>query len=115
MPHSTSRSLVPAFAPDRDVSLAVKLASELALVSPISIRIEPTFERLRYHLGTCVSCQPEFCRALKDEDGNPQFLETVHTISLICRFESRLFVCVHSLRVETVFARLPSTAELHSA
>ena len=51
MPHSTSRSLVPAFATDRDVSLAVKLASELALVSPISIRIEPTFERLRYHLG----------------------------------------------------------------
>ena len=51
MPHSTSRSLVPAFAPDRDVSLSVKPASELALDSPISIRIEPTFERLRYHLG----------------------------------------------------------------
>ena len=51
MPHSTSRSLVPAFAPARDVSLAVKPASELALASPISIRIEPTFERLRYHLG----------------------------------------------------------------
>ena len=51
MPHSTSRSLVPAFAPDRDVSLSVEPASELALVSPISIRIEPTFERLRYHLG----------------------------------------------------------------
>ena len=71
MPHSTSRSLVPAFATDRDVSLSVKLASELALVSPISIRIEPTFERLRYHLGTCVflvadeaTCQPEFYIAL---------------------------------------------------
>ena len=51
MPHSTSRSLVPAFAPARDVSLAVKPASELALDSPISIRIEPTFERLRYNLG----------------------------------------------------------------
>ena len=51
MPHSTSRSLVPAFAPDRDVSLAVKLTSGLALVDPISIRIESTFERLRYHLG----------------------------------------------------------------
>ena len=51
MPHSTSRSLVPAFASDRDVSLSVKPASELALDSPISIRIEPTFERLRYHLG----------------------------------------------------------------
>ena len=67
MPHSTSRSLVPAFAPDRDVSLAVKPASGLALVSPISIRIEPTFERLRYNLGMCVSCQPEFYTALREE------------------------------------------------
>ena len=66
MPHSTSRSLVPAFAPDRDVSLAVKPASELALVSPISIRIEPTFERLRYHLGMCVFYQPESYNALTE-------------------------------------------------
>jgi len=66
MPHSTSRSLVPAFAPDRDVSLSVKPASELALDSPISIRVEPTFERLRYHLGTCVSYQLELYKASKD-------------------------------------------------
>ena len=51
LPRGTTGSLGPAFAPDRDVSLSVKPASELALVDPISIRIEPTFERLRYHLG----------------------------------------------------------------
>ena len=85
MPHSTSRSLVPAFAPDRDVSLAVKLASELALVSPISIRIEPTFERLRYHLGMCVLFQLHIERFLISD-----FASLRRSDYIIFRFESEL-------------------------
>ena len=114
MPHSTSRSLVPAFATDRDVSLAVKLASELALVSPISIRIEPTFERLRYHLGILFSCHWEFCNAWMEEDKGPQFLETVHMISLKRRFANLLFACVRSLPIGSSFAKHPSIALHHS-
>jgi hypothetical protein len=51
LPLGTTGSLSPAFAPARDVSLAVKLPSAFALLRAISNRTEGTFERLRYSLG----------------------------------------------------------------
>src|SRR3989338_4320105 len=105
MPHSTSRSLVPAFAPARDVSLAVKPASELALASPISIRIEPTFERLSYHLGIFVSFQLEFCNALIKEYRDQQSHEIFHRTFLKCRFAIHPFVFVPLLKEQIVNAK----------
>ena len=50
-PFRTTGSLNPAFAPARLVCLAVKLPFAFALFKAISIRLEGTFERLRYILG----------------------------------------------------------------
>ena len=51
LPHRTTGSLCPAFAPARSVSLAVKHPYANALVSAIADRAEGTLERLRYFLG----------------------------------------------------------------
>ena len=51
LPYRTTGSLNPAFAPARPVCLAVKLPYAFALFKTISIRLEGTFERLRYTLG----------------------------------------------------------------
>ena len=51
LPRSATGSLSPAFAPARDVSLAVKLPYAFALKSVISNHAEGTFGRLRYLLG----------------------------------------------------------------
>ena len=51
LPFGTTGSLNPAFAPARLVGLAVKLPYAFALYKTISIRLEGTFERLRYTLG----------------------------------------------------------------
>jgi hypothetical protein len=51
LPYGTTGSLNPAFAPARRVCLAVKLPYAFALLMAISIRLEGTFERLRYILG----------------------------------------------------------------
>ena len=51
LPFRTTGSLNPAFAPARPVCLAVKLPSAFTLYKAISIRLEGTFERLRYILG----------------------------------------------------------------
>ena len=51
LPFGTTGSLSPAFAPARRVCLAVKLPYAFTLFQTISIRLEGTFERLRYILG----------------------------------------------------------------
>ena len=51
LPFGTTGSLNPAFAPARPVCLAVKLPYAFTLFRAISIRLEGTFERLRYNLG----------------------------------------------------------------
>ena len=51
LPFRTTGSLNPAFAPARLVCLAVKPPSAFTLILAISIRLEGTFERLRYSLG----------------------------------------------------------------
>ena len=51
LPFRTTGSLNPAFAPARLVCLAVKPPFAFALFKTISIRLEGTFERLRYFLG----------------------------------------------------------------
>ena len=51
LPYRTTGSLNPAFAPARLVGLAVKLPFAFTLLQTISIRLEGTFERLRYILG----------------------------------------------------------------
>ena len=51
LPFGTTGSLNPAFAPARPVCLTVKLPYAFALFQAISIRLEGTFERLRYSLG----------------------------------------------------------------
>ena len=51
LPYRTTGSLNPAFAPARLVCLAVKPPFAFALFKTISIRLEGTFERLRYFLG----------------------------------------------------------------
>ena len=51
LPFGTTGSLNPAFAPARLVCLAVKPPSAFTLLKTISIRLEGTFERLRYNLG----------------------------------------------------------------
>jgi hypothetical protein len=51
LPYRTTGSLNPAFAPARLVCLAVKPPFAFALFKTISIRLEGTFERLRYILG----------------------------------------------------------------
>src|SRR6266851_10390165 len=51
LPHATTGSLCPAFAPARHVCLTVKLPYAIALKSLISIQAEGTFGRLRYLLG----------------------------------------------------------------
>ena len=51
LPHGTTGSLSPAFAPARRVCLAVKHPYAYALVSAIADRAEGTLGRLRYHLG----------------------------------------------------------------
>jgi hypothetical protein len=51
IPHSTTGSLGPAFAPARLVGLAVRLAYIHILEHPIANRAEPTFALLRYSLG----------------------------------------------------------------
>ena len=50
-PFGATGSLGPAFAPARDVSLAVKLPCCLYTLRTISNRAEGTFARLRYILG----------------------------------------------------------------
>ena len=49
--HHTTGSLTPTFVTARPVSLAVRLAFAFALLSTVSVRAEPTFERLRYSFG----------------------------------------------------------------
>ena len=51
LPRGTTGSLSPTFVPARPVRLAVKLAYAFTLKSTISVRAEPTFERLRYSFG----------------------------------------------------------------
>ena len=51
LPHRTTGSLSPAFAPVRRVCLTVKLPYAFALDSAIADRAEGTFARLRYLLG----------------------------------------------------------------
>ena len=51
LPFGTTGSLNPAFAPARLVCLTVKLPYAFTLFQTISIRLEGTFERLRYILG----------------------------------------------------------------
>ena len=50
-PFTTTGSLSPTFVPAPTVAVAVKLPSAFALFHPISVRVEETFERLRYFLG----------------------------------------------------------------
>ena len=49
--HYTAGSLTPTFVTVRTVILTVRLASAFALSCTISVRAEPTFERLRYLFG----------------------------------------------------------------
>ena len=51
LPLSTIRSLRPAFAPDRAVTLSVKPPYAFTLDAPISVRDKGTFAHLRYRLG----------------------------------------------------------------
>ena len=51
LPHRTTGSLSPAFAPVRRVCLTVKLPYAFALNSAIADRAEVTLGRLRYILG----------------------------------------------------------------
>ena len=51
LPHRTTGSLCPAFAPARRVCLAVKHPYANALDSAIADRAEGTLERLRYSFG----------------------------------------------------------------
>ena len=51
LPLSTIRSLRPAFAPDRAVTLSVKPPYAFTLDAPISVRDKGTFAHLRYSLG----------------------------------------------------------------
>ena len=51
LPFGTTGSLNPAFAPARPVCLTVRLPSAFMLYKAISIRLEETFEHLRYILG----------------------------------------------------------------
>lgn len=50
-PHITTRSLTPTFVSARVVTLAVRLAYTFALFHTVSVRVELTFERLRYFFG----------------------------------------------------------------